>query len=76
MRRRILAIPVILLLLVPVLAQQVDPSVLTVDSLFTYRTRPLGPVWWQANGSGLPGARAVADKEKLRRPRPLRRRDR
>jgi len=52
MRRRFLVIPVILLLLVPVLAQQVDPSILTVDSLFTYRTRPLGPVWWQANGSG------------------------
>src|SRR5687768_18555694 len=51
MRRRFLTVPVILLLLVPVLAQ-VDTSVLTVDSLFTYRTRPLGPVWWQANGSG------------------------
>src|SRR4026209_816010 len=52
MRRRFLAIPVILLLLVPVLAQQADPSVLTVDSLFTYRRRSLGPVWWQANASG------------------------
>ena len=52
MRRTFLVIPVILLLLVPVLAQQVDPSLLTVDSLFTYRTRPLGPVWWQVNGSG------------------------
>src|SRR5688572_32937368 len=51
MRRRFLTVPVILLLLVPVLAQ-VDTSVLTVDSLFTYRSRSLGPVWWQANGSG------------------------
>ncbi|HEX5964978.1 MAG TPA: DPP IV N-terminal domain-containing protein, partial [Pyrinomonadaceae bacterium] len=52
MRRRFLTIPVILLLLVPVLAQQADPSVLTVDSLFSYRSRSLGPVWWQANGGG------------------------
>src|SRR5829696_788843 len=52
MRRRILVIPVFLLLLLPVFAQQPDPSLLTVDSLFTYRTRSLGPVQWQADGSG------------------------
>jgi len=51
MRRRLFALPVILLLLIPVLAQ-VDPSVLTVESMFTYRGKSLGPVWWQANGSG------------------------
>ena len=52
MRRRLFALPIILLLLVPVLAQQTDPTLLTVDSLFTYRSRPLGSVWWQKNGSG------------------------
>ena len=53
MKRRLLALPVILLALISVVAQQQpDPSVLTVDSLFTYRTRPLGPVFWQQNGSG------------------------
>lgn len=52
MRQRLLIIPVLLLLLVPVLAQQTDPSLLTVDSVFTYRTRSLGPVRWQQDGSG------------------------
>src|SRR5215467_5752951 len=52
MRRRIrfLIIPIFLLLLVPAFAQ--DPSLLTVDSLSGYRTRFLGPVQWQADGSG------------------------
>ena len=45
-------IPVFLLLILPVFAQQSDPSLLTVDSLFTYRTRSLGPVQWQNDGSG------------------------
>lgn len=49
-RIRILIIPIFLLLLVPALAQ--DPSQLTVDSLFSYRTRSLGPVQWQTDGSG------------------------
>ena len=38
-----------------ILAQQPqtpEPSLLTVDSIFTFRTRLLGPVRWQANGSG------------------------
>lgn len=52
MRRRLLIVPVILLVLVSAFAQQSDPTLLTVDSLFTYRTRPLGPVRWQENGSG------------------------
>ncbi|HEX6649513.1 MAG TPA: DPP IV N-terminal domain-containing protein, partial [Pyrinomonadaceae bacterium] len=52
MRRRILIIPVFLLLFLPVFAQQSDPSLLTVDSLFTYRARSLGPVQWQNDGSG------------------------
>ncbi|HWF90459.1 MAG TPA: hypothetical protein VN659_16555, partial [Pyrinomonadaceae bacterium] len=52
MRRRLYIIPVLLLLILPVYAQQSDPSLLSVDSLFTYRTRPLGPVQWQDDGSG------------------------
>ena len=52
MRRRLYVIPVLLLLILPVYAQQTDPSLLTVDSMFTYRTRSLGPVQWQTDGSG------------------------
>src|ERR1051325_998744 len=51
MRRRLQLIPVFLLLILPVFAQQ-DPSLLTVDALFTYRTQSLGPVQWQNDGSG------------------------
>src|SRR5204863_3888147 len=51
MRQRLRIIPVFLLLLLPVFAQQ-DPSLLTVDSIFSYRTRSLGPVQWQNDGSG------------------------
>ena len=51
MRHRILLIPILLLFLVPAFAQQ-DPSLLTLDSIFTYRTRSLGPVQWQSDGSG------------------------
>src|SRR5215211_7057997 len=52
MKRRLYIIPVFLLLILPVYAQQSDPALLTVDSMFTYRTRPLGPVRWQTDGSG------------------------
>ncbi len=52
MKRRIQIIPIFLLLILPVFAQQSDPSLLTVDSVFTYRTRSLGPVQWQNDGSG------------------------
>ena len=55
MRHRILFIPVLLILSITVLAQQTQPAgsvVLTVDSLFSYRTKPLGPVRWQSDGSG------------------------
>jgi dipeptidyl-peptidase-4 len=50
MRRQLLLIPLFLLLVVPALAQQSE--LLTVDSIFTYRTRSLGPVRWQDDGSG------------------------
>ena len=49
MSRRIALIPIILLLAVTALAQA---ELLTVDSIFTYRTRSLGPVRWQDDGSG------------------------
>jgi len=52
MRHKLLLIPVLFLLVLPVFAQQTDPSLLTVDSIFTYRTRSLGPVRWQEDGSG------------------------
>src|SRR5258705_7071802 len=53
MRQRLLFIPVILLFLVPVLAQQSsDLSQLTVDSIFTFRAKSLGPVRWQTDGTG------------------------
>jgi dipeptidyl-peptidase 4 len=52
MRRRLYIIPVFLLLILPVFAQQSDTSLLTLDSMFTYRIRPLGPVQWQTDGGG------------------------
>ena len=52
MRHKILLIPILLLIFVPAFAQQPDQSLLTVDSIFTYRTRPLGPVRWQDDGTG------------------------
>src|SRR6185503_11547283 len=52
MKRIIKIFPVLLLLILPVYAQQSDPSLLTLDSMFTYRIRPLGPVQWQTDGSG------------------------
>src|SRR5262245_19490529 len=52
MIRRFRIVPIFFLLLLPVFAQQSDPSLLTLDSMFTYRIRPLGPVQWQTDGSG------------------------
>src|ERR1043165_3542373 len=49
-RIRFLIIPIFLLLLVPAFAQ--DPSLLTPNSIFSYSTQSLGPVQWQADGSG------------------------
>src|ERR1044072_9035311 len=52
MKRTIKILPLFLFLILPVYAQQSDPSRLTLDSMFTYRIRPLGPVQWQTDGSG------------------------
>jgi len=61
-QQKILLIPVLLLLLVPVLAQQSDPSLLTVDTMLTFRPRSLGPVRWQDDGSGYLALEASATK--------------
>ncbi len=46
----------LLVLISPVLAQQAatqtDPSLLTVDTIFTYQTKSIGPVRWQRDGAG------------------------
>ncbi len=46
----------LLLFVASVAAQQTvsssDPSLLTLDSIFTYQTKSLGPVQWQENSSG------------------------
>jgi dipeptidyl-peptidase 4 len=52
MKPKLLLIPVLFLIFIPIFAQQPDPSLLTVDSIFTYRTRSLGPVRWENDGSG------------------------
>ncbi|MDQ2854692.1 MAG: S9 family peptidase [Acidobacteriota bacterium] len=54
MKRNILLVPALFLLLVPItlLAQQSDQGRLTVDSIFTYGGKSLGPVRWTADGSG------------------------
>ena len=55
MKRRIFAVPTIVLLLaLAIFAQQPQPAadLLTLDSIFTFRTRSLGPVQWQKDGSG------------------------
>ncbi|HEU4797048.1 MAG TPA: hypothetical protein VFT02_15545, partial [Pyrinomonadaceae bacterium] len=49
MKRRLAIFPIILLLAVSAFAQA---ELLTVDSIFTYRTRSLGPVRWIEEASG------------------------
>ncbi|MCU1266417.1 MAG: ptpA 11 [Acidobacteria bacterium] len=54
MKRNILLVSGLLLLLVPVAlqAQQSDLIRLTVDSVFSYGSKSLGPVRWSADGGG------------------------
>ncbi len=57
MRRNVLVIPVLLLVIIttPLRAQTSPPgdsSLLSLDSIFTYRPKTLGPVRWQPDGSG------------------------
>src|SRR5262245_2401532 len=53
MKRQFITLQILLILfVVPVIAQQVDDSLLTVDSLLTFRSKSIGPVRWERNGSG------------------------
>src|SRR5258708_19870777 len=58
MKRNVLVVQALCLLLLtaPLRAQETrptaDPSLLTVDSIFTYRTKSLGPVRWTTDGRG------------------------
>ncbi|MGI8917146.1 MAG: S9 family peptidase [Pyrinomonadaceae bacterium] len=55
MKRRLFSTPLIVLLLaLAIFAQQPQTAadLLTLDSIFTFRTRSLGPVQWQKDGSG------------------------
>ena len=57
MKRAFILIPVLLLVITPAsqFAQQrqmAGGEVLTVDSIFTYQTKSLGPIQWQRDGSG------------------------
>jgi len=42
-----------------------DASILTVDSILTYRTRSLGPIQWQENGSGYLALEPSANKKEF-----------
>ena len=65
MKRTFLLIPILVLLLVPVtlIAQQTEPGRLTVDSIFTYSSKSLGPVRWTADGSGYLALEPSANKK-------------
>lgn len=54
MTRKSLFLSVIILLLVPFSSpgQQSDSSLLTVDTIFTFGSKSLGPVRWTSDGSG------------------------
>ena len=68
MKTKGLIISTLFVLLLPLLlvaqqAQPSDPTVLTVDSLFTFRTKFLGPVRWQSNGGGYLALEPSASKQ-------------
>ena len=70
MRRRIFSVPTIILLLwLAIFAQQPQPQtaadLLTLDSIFTFRTRSLGPVQWQKDGSGYLALEPSATKKEF-----------
>jgi dipeptidyl-peptidase 4 len=65
MKRRVFSVPTIILLLsLAIFAQQTQtaPDLLTLDSIFTFRTRSLGPVQWQKDGSGYLALEPSANK--------------
>lgn len=68
MKRRIFSVPTIILLLwLAIFAQQPQPAadLLTLDSIFTFRTRSLGPVQWQKDGSGYLALEPSATKKEF-----------
>ena len=83
MKRRILFAQLLAFLLLAasltLFAQQTQTAgseVLTLDSIFTYRTKSLGPVQWQKDGTGYMALEPAADKARVRRDHSLRRRNR
>lgn len=46
-------------------AQQSDSSLLTLDSIFTFQTKSLGPVQWQQDGSGYLALERPPDKKNV-----------
>ena len=70
MKRNAFLIPALLLLLIASVsgqqpAPQTDESLLTLDSIFTYRTKSLGPVQWQQDGSGYLALEPSASKKEF-----------
>ena len=68
MKRRIFSVPTIILLLwLAIFAQQPQTAadLLTLDSIFTFRTRSLGPVQWQRDGSGYLALEPSATKKEF-----------
>lgn len=72
MKRRMFVAHLLAVLLLSVslspLAQQPQPAaseILTLDSIFTYRTRSLGPVQWEKNGTGYMALEPSATKKEF-----------
>lgn len=64
MKRKSLLVSVLFLLLVTFnsSAQQPDPGLLSLDTIFTFGTRSLGPVRWTSDGSGYLALEPSKDK--------------
>jgi dipeptidyl-peptidase 4 len=64
MKRKSLLVSALFLLLVSFnsSAQQPDPGLLTVDTIFSFGTKSLGPVRWTSDGSGYLALEPSADK--------------
>src|SRR5215471_5627069 len=50
--RQITLVLIVLLSAVAVYPQQTDPSLLTLDTIFTYRGEPLNALKWETGGKG------------------------
>lgn len=67
MKRKLpLSLLAVLLFALAVQSQQpADPGLLTVDSIFTYQTRSLGPVRWQQDGTGYLALEPAPGKQRV-----------